>query len=337
MYTPNSRLLRSSSFKPESVLDEGETALAMFQIGITNKVLTDKRVLFLDALDSKVKEFIDLEKVQEFVFGTSMGAPRVDALMKDGSTVKIGTIDQKFLEVAKRFFTASLEGSGLSVLQELTSPQEQETGPEEAPGEDTQIRTNSQKPFPKWLIESIHSHKSETEDVLMVITEPYVNHQGALLVFQDRCMIVKGGFWGGLMAGSLGGERAGTFYFTQITGIEYNSGMITGVLEILTASYQGSANKDYWRGTTKSRNADSNDPWTLSNCLPLSKDGYKSAQALITELKSLISQSQRPVVSQTVVQSSDLASELQKLAALRDQGILSEEEFSSAKAKLING
>ncbi len=337
MFTPGSKFLKNSLFKPESVLHEGETALAMFQIGLNNKVLTDKRVLFLDALDSKVKEFIDLEKVEEFVFGSSMGSPRVDALMKDGSTVKMGTLDSKWVEAAGRLFTAALVGSGMSVLEELTGAQEQDPRRQESSGEDIQIRTNSQKAFPKWLIESIHSHKSEAEDVLMVITEPYVNHQGALIVFEDRCMIVKGGFWGGLMAGSFGGERAGTFYFTQITGIEYNSGMITGVLEILTASYQGSANKDYWRGSTKSRNADSNDPWTLSNCLPLSKDGYKSAQALITELKSMISRAQRPVVNQGLTQSSDLASELKKLAELRDQGILSDEEFSSAKAKLING
>ena len=337
MFTPGSKFLKNSLFKPESVLHEGETALAMFQIGLNNKVLTDKRVLFLDALDSKVKEFIDLEKVEEFVFGSSMGSPRVDALMKDGSTVKMGTLDSKWVEAAGRLFTAALVGSGMLVLDELTGAQEQDPRRQESSGEDIQIRTNSQKAFPKWLIESIHSHKSEAEDVLMVITEPYVNHQGALIVFEDRCMIVKGGFWGGLMAGSFGGERAGTFYFTQITGIEYNSGMITGVLEILTASYQGSANKDYWRGSTKSRNADSNDPWTLSNCLPLSKDGYKSAQALITELKSMISRAQRPVVNQGLTQSSDLASELKKLAELRDQGILSDEEFSSAKAKLING
>jgi hypothetical protein len=337
VFTPGSKFLKNSLFKPESVLHEGETALAMFQIGLNNKVLTDKRVLFLDALDSKVKEFIDLEKVEEFVFGSSMGSPRVDALMKDGSTVKMGTLDSKWVEAAGRLFTAALVGSGMLVLDELTGAQEQDPRRQESSGEDIQIRTNSQKAFPKWLIESIHSHKSEAEDVLMVITEPYVNHQGALIVFEDRCMIVKGGFWGGLMAGSFGGERAGTFYFTQITGIEYNSGMITGVLEILTASYQGSANKDYWRGSTKSRNADSNDPWTLSNCLPLSKDGYKSAQALITELKSMISRAQRPVVNQGLTQSSDLASELKKLAELRDQGILSDEEFSSAKAKLING
>jgi hypothetical protein len=148
-------------------------------------------------------------------------------------------------------------------------------------------------------------------------------------------MIVKGGFWGGLMAGSLGGERAATFYLTQITGIEYNSGMLTGVLEVLTPSYQGTTNKDYWRGTNQSRNANSNDPWTLSNTLPLSKDGYRSAREMIDELKQMIAAAQRPAgVMQAAVQ--DLTGELSKLAALRDSGILTDEEFSAAKAKLLS-
>ena len=33
----------------------------------------------------------------------------------------------------------------------------------------------------------------------------------------------------------------------------------------------------------------------------------------------------------------DLASQLQQLAALKDQGILTDEEFADAKAKLLNG
>jgi hypothetical protein len=47
------------------------------------------------------------------------------------------------------------------------------------------------------------------------------------------------------MTGSLGGGRITTFHYTEITGIEYNAGMMMGVLEILTPSYQGSGNKDY--------------------------------------------------------------------------------------------
>ena len=140
---------------------------------------------------------------------------------------------------------------------------------------------------------------------------------------------------GGFMAGSLGGERAGTFYFTQITGIEYNSGLINGVLEILTPSYQGTANKDFWRGSTKSRNANSNDPWTLNNCLPLTKDGFKSAREMIDELKQLVAESQRPVAS-TNSSSPGLSEELERLAGLMEQGILTEEEFTKAKKNLLN-
>lgn len=51
------------------------------------------------------------------------------------------------------------------------------------------------------------------------------------------------------------GAARRTFMFHDVTGIEYNSGMHTGVLEVLTPSYQGSANKDFWRGKNRSRNA----------------------------------------------------------------------------------
>jgi hypothetical protein len=167
-----------------------------------------------------------------------------------------------------------------------------------------------------------------------------VGGAGVLAAFEDRCMIVKAGVMTGLMAGSLGGSRQATFHYAEITGIEFNSGMLSGVLEVLTPSYQGTANKDYWRGSTKSRNADSNDPWTLSNCLPLSKGGHASAQAEINELRRRIGQSkQMQVVIQgaaTPVSSEPtLAGELAKLADLRQQGLLDDAEFAEAKRAVL--
>ncbi|NNM45402.1 SHOCT domain-containing protein [Knoellia sp. DB2414S] len=141
------------------------------------------------------------------------------------------------------------------------------------------------------------------------------------------------------MAGSLGGERAATFHFVDITGIEYNSGFVTGVLEVLTPSYSGGANKDFWRGSNRSRNADSNDPWTLSNCLPLPKSEYNAAIADVQELKARIGRVKQPTIQVPAPQppaSEGLADQLQKLAALRDSGVLSDEEFSSAKARLLS-
>ncbi|MGN8552098.1 UNVERIFIED_CONTAM: DUF2510 domain-containing protein [Microbacterium sp. SLM126] len=159
---------------------------------------------------------------------------------------------------------------------------------------------------------------------------------GVLAAFEDRLVIVKTGAMTSLMAGSLGGERATTFYFTDITVIEFNSGFMTGVLEILTPSYQGTANKDFWRGTTKSRNADSNDPYTLSNTLPMSKAEYIQYTPHIQELRAKVAAAKRPVSVPVVAQATpSLADELAKLAALRDAGVLSDEEFAAAKSQLI--
>jgi len=162
---------------------------------------------------------------------------------------------------------------------------------------------------------------------------------GLLAAWDDRLAIVKTGALTSLMAGSLGGERAATFHFTDITAIEYNSGLLNGVLEILTPSYQGTQNKDFWRGSTSSRNANANDPYTLSNTLPLAKYEYQAALPHISELRGRISEAKRPVVHVHQVESLEtlnLADQLKNLADLHAAGALSDEEFTSAKAKLLS-
>lgn len=161
---------------------------------------------------------------------------------------------------------------------------------------------------------------------------------GTLAAWDDRLAIIKTGGLTSFMAGTLGGERSATFHFPDITGIEFNSGFVNGVLEILTASYSGSANRDFWRGSGQSRNADSNDPWTLSNCLPLSKDEYNECLPEINALKARVSRSkQRTVELPTPVSAptGDLASQLERLVALHASGALSDGEFAAAKARLL--
>lgn len=158
---------------------------------------------------------------------------------------------------------------------------------------------------------------------------------GLFAAFQDRCMIVKVGAMTGLMAGTLGGGRITTFHYSEITGIEYNSGMINGVLEVLTPSYQGTANKDFWRATNQSRNADSNDPWTLSNTLPVNKLLYQKALPRLNEMRAKLIDAKRPTVIMSFPAAGPsgggFAEELSKLASLRDQGVLDESEFQAAK------
>jgi hypothetical protein len=164
--------------------------------------------------------------------------------------------------------------------------------------------------------------------------------EGCLVAFEDRLAIIKTGAITGLVAGSMGGERTTTIYFTDITGIEFNSGMLNGVLEVLTASYQGTSNKDFWRGTTDSRNADSNDPFVLSNTLPLLKSDYKKGAKAIQELRNRISKAKSREttvianVSMPAVPTSS-ADELKKFADLLTVGAISQEEYDTAKRRIL--
>ncbi|WP_238702421.1 SHOCT domain-containing protein [Microbacterium caowuchunii] len=165
--------------------------------------------------------------------------------------------------------------------------------------------------------------------------------QGLLAAFDDRLAIIKTGAMTSWMAGAFLGERSTTFYFTDINAIEYNSGFASGVLEVLTASYQGTANKDYWRGTSSSRNADRNDPYTLSNTLPMAKAIYNEWAPHIQELRARISASKRAPQhaapsSNVQMPATDLVSQLERLAALRTSEVLTDEEFAVAKARLMS-
>ena len=84
------------------------------------------------------------------------------------------------------------------------------------------------------------------------------------------------------------------FPYTDITGIEYNAGLMNGVLEILTPSYDGTANKDYWKFWNAETNAEGNSPYALSNTLPLPKHVYQRALRPLNELRKRIADNKRP-------------------------------------------
>lgn len=182
----------------------------------------------------------------------------------------------------------------------------------------------------------------EAESPWLIVTSS--GGAGVLVGFDDRAAIVKTGVLTSFMAGSLGGERSASFHFADITGIEYNSGFLNGVLEILTPSYSGTASHDFWRGAAQKRNAAAADPWTLSNALPLQKSEYNSALPHINHLRSRIAESKSRGVAMAVPMvehmagippETSLSHEIERLAELHQTGLLSDEEFASAKAAAI--
>jgi hypothetical protein len=188
-------------------------------------------------------------------------------------------------------------------------------------------------------LDDIISYSTESGPPWLVISSVL---SGAFAAWTDRIMIVKSGFMPSLMAGSLGGGRSTTFYFNDVNALEYNAGIASGVLEVLTASYQGSKNADFWSGTTSSRNANADSPFTLSNTLPVVRTTHSAALPALNRLRKMISEVKNPSASAA---STQLASKLPdqtplealaQLGELHASGILSDEEFSSAKAKLLD-
>lgn len=313
-------------------LIEGEKVHASVQIGLGNYLLTQFRLVSLN-LTGGIKASYPLAELESF--RTEPGKLGVNFYItpRGKSEIKLGAlppeIESDFPDLLSRLMDSAEASSDLR-SESLDFASERYAN----------IPTNRKKSsLPKHLVKSIMKNSKANEDPLMIITGQVDSTDGSLIVYSDRCVISKSGIIGGFMSGSLGGSRDAVFYFRDITGIEYNSGMFTGVLEILTASYEGSGNKDFWTGfLNANKNLGINDPRTLSNTLPLMKDDYASAKPLIDKLRTMIQEAKetKVIVNTTVAQSApSTADELQKLAELLDKGLLTPDEFKVAKNKLL--
>jgi hypothetical protein len=153
----------------------------------------------------------------------------------------------------------------------------------------------------------------------------------AIIAFPTRLFVVKPGF----MAGSTFGARVTSFDYRNITAIEVNKKLVTAVIEVIAAGYQGTASTNFWSSK------DGVDPYRISNCLPLGRDDLNKAESKLALIRRQISQVQNPVsaaVSTTPSPASataGIADQLAKLSELREQGVLSGDEFELAKKRVL--
>lgn len=334
MYTTK----KSFGFNPDKHLESlsvqflpDEDVRALFALsgnGTGVAVLSTSRFVFFKFGDYKVLVSVPMDEVEGYESTTKLGTNTYSLKLKDGSSVKVGV------------FLRDDEGPVLEVLDlcikaAVSTDEVVLDTPDSREAEFAAIESNIPwKKVPKHLQKNLMTNISAGEKPLFIISTYLSASAGSLVAMNDRCILIKSGALGGFMAGSLGGARVTSFYYRDITGIEYNSGMVNGVVEILTASYNGSANKDYWKGTTKPRNADSNDPWTLSNTLPFGKSEYSAAKAQFDKLRSLISAAKNSGPT-TVVKEQSVADEIEKLSGLLSKRLIDQNEFKEAKKKIL--
>lgn len=288
--------------------------------------VTSERVLGLTTGRDPVRLEVDLARVVGVeTLDAKLGGKALMLLLEDRSKIRLGKVNEDDADELQRLLEPLISQPEEGDVDDAPSPRDQElkaliplvvgyAGKRQLREIRRQCRGNE---LPSFIIaDGMH---------------------GALAAFTDRCTIVKKGGLTSYMSGSLGQGRVTIFPYRKITGIEWNGGMLQGVLEILTPSYQGTANKDYWKGSTRSFNADSNNPMALSNTLPLRTVVYKRARGRIDQLQTMILEAQGSPAEnlQRPAPTASLADELSKLAALRDQGILAEDEFLRAKRRLL--
>ncbi|SIS11610.1 SHOCT domain-containing protein [Williamsia sterculiae] len=293
---------------------------------------TEKRIL--------VEVFAD--QIRDVQFTTKMGTTslRVNTAIEE---VNFGAIDASEVDFA-RYYVDYLASAGIApeVTVGIKQRNDEQNERDQAASQRLRDRDNVQvfgtAMKDKWW-DSIHRHSHDGELPWFVINS---GMDGLLAAFEDRLLISKTGAMASWMAGSLGGGRETIFPYSDITNIEYNGGFMNGVLEVLTPSYQGTANHDFWRSSGKSRNSASDDPRTLSNCLPLLKSVYQQAQPRLNELHRKMAESKRPQVivqqsapATTAAEPAGIAAQIEKLADMHQRGLLDDDEFKAAKRGLI--
>lgn len=132
------------------------------------------------------------------------------------------------------------------------------------------------------------------------------------MVTDKRVMIIKAGTIAGA---GLFGARAKSFYYDQITSVDLRIGIAGGHLQVTAAG--SSEIKD--KGFTAMIEAE--------NAITFVAKHKEHMKAIADMIRSRIGKSSTDSMS--------VAEELKKLAELKAQGILNEEEFDAAKKKLL--
>lgn len=152
-------------------------------------------------------------------------------------------------------------------------------------------------------------------------------HSAAMIATDRRVFIFKTG----AVAGATFGSKFSSFDYRSISGVQLHTGMMTGsaVLDVAGAAPVGSS---YWGNKN-------NDPWKAQNAIPITKN--RQAQTEIARLRELIAdwhdrgqgRSEYPPAPSDPGE--NVISQIKQLGELRDQGLLSPEEFDAKKAELL--
>jgi hypothetical protein len=189
----------------------------------------------------------------------------------------------------------------------------------------------------------VQPHINEGENIQFCLLSRDIREcNQAIVALTDRLLMIKPGS----LAGETSGPEGISFYYRDITSIEVNTGLINGVIEINTPSYQGNGHKGLWDIKNRGK-----DPYEVTNWLPISKRYLKEYKPYIDMLRAMVRAAKQERVASSSPQrvsslrselkylaflrASGVLSELEKVASLRASGVLTDEDFQRAKRRLL--
>jgi hypothetical protein len=165
---------------------------------------------------------------------------------------------------------------------------------------------------------SLDQNLSPGEKVKVIILGLW---NSAIIGTEKRCFIYKRGLMGGVMFGS----KLTSWDYLNLNGVQIETGPINGFVSL---QGPGITSKDmtYWSTGDASP---SQSPFAIA----INKELYEQAREGVAILRTLISNVQQARSSVSLPES--IPDKIRKLAELRDQGILTADEFETKKKELL--
>jgi Short C-terminal domain len=190
--------------------------------------------------------------------------------------------------------------------------------------------------LPKAVRKVVRQHVAPAEVIDFAF---WGNSNQTLVAFRDRILILKPGH----MANATFGCRATTFYYGDITGLQFTTGWVTGIVQISTPSYPAHA-ADYWQSAGKGVDGRAQSPFVIPTCIPCNKECINRWRPYLDELRKRISASKpgqpaaaapAAAVRTPAAPTADPLDQLRRLAELRDSGVLTDKEFDAKKVEIL--
>jgi hypothetical protein len=146
----------------------------------------------------------------------------------------------------------------------------------------------------------------------------------ALIVTAERVVVLKAGF----KSGATFGRKAKSFPLDQISSVEVSRGLTMGRLQISAA---GTIELSMQSAAGDSLQAENVVNFGVASTKP--SPGYKEFVAAGQLIRSLMAKARTPKAAAILL--NGLADEVAKLAALRERGIITADDFEAGKRKLL--